>query len=329
MPRSRRAALGGRSARDGREPSAARPAAEGGRRSRVVCRTQTLAHRQDARQAEQAEVLRRQSLRPIFHAKAGDLTEIAEVARQERRIRDQGDARNSQVHRFDAPALAPQRRKSILRFVTERQDVHSQKPSPQQFKLFVGFDHLVVGSCALEIGLPALDLLLKANDGCRDVVGRQLVEAGQQSITGRSLPALQDGEMVGVEQDGHESLLFPGSAPANLSPKANDLREVGIACKASNDLSIPRLPGPLRQARLQVGEFLLDQGDPFFQFSRVRRHLLDYCAIALQNQVSMPLAACKPTAQQFSHSARVALKPLPPNGIPFRDGSYVAGFLCG
>ena len=57
----------------------------------------------------------------------------------------------------------------------------------------------------------------------RNVVRRELIQPSQQRVAGRLLAPLQDGQMVGVENDRHQRLAFEFTT-ADEAPEANNFR---------------------------------------------------------------------------------------------------------
>ena len=76
----------------------------------------------------------------------------------------------------------------------------------------------------VEVRLPAGELFLVADDGCRDVVGGKSVESLAKPSAVRLRPALENGEVIRVEQHRH-GLAFWSIGAAQRGTQFTDFRE--------------------------------------------------------------------------------------------------------
>jgi len=88
--------------------------------------------------------------------------------------------------------------------------------TPDRLEFFVCQDYLASFPGLVQKRQPALYLLVKTDDGGRDVVGRESIQARQQTVRRRLFLPLQNRQMIRIENDG-QGLLAPALAAADLS----------------------------------------------------------------------------------------------------------------
>jgi len=112
-----------------------------------------------------------------------------------------------------------------------------------------------------------LNLLLKAHNRGRDVVGGEIRQASQQAIACRLFPPLQDGQVIGVQQDGHVRSTFQFSR-SDQATQTNNLAMVLVALKIAEDLAIPRRCLAFGKRSLHSRQFMFKTGQSCFEFLR-------------------------------------------------------------
>lgn len=183
-------------------------------------------------------------LGPIFDAETGDLFEINVIAREDDRGCFQTDTGNAKIHGADPDALLSQFRKPVFRLGAKRNHIHLAERSPDDLQFAVRTHHVFRSAASIQVGHPSFHKLVETDDRGRDVVCRILCQPGDESIALRLASAMQDRQVVGVEQEGHRRLLRSFGA-AKVLAETNDFRVCLVPLEFANDPLPPRGVVPL------------------------------------------------------------------------------------
>jgi hypothetical protein len=126
------------------------------------------------------------------------------------------------------------------------------------------------------IGQATLNLLMKTDNACGNIVWGKPIKPVEQSIAGGLLFPFQDGKVVCVEKHRHEGSPFDLSL-ANQTAEAGDLGKGFIAGKDSDDFTVPRVTLLPANDSLELCEFLFDPCQSRFQLSCSLRHGFIIC----------------------------------------------------
>lgn len=104
-------------------------------------------------------------IQPVLGSQAGHLPEVARVSTQQRGIVGKGDARDLQIHRADAHALAAEIEKQFGRFGIPREDRPISEDFDLPLEFGVGRDLAMRVEMAIYFCEPAAHLLFHCDHG--------------------------------------------------------------------------------------------------------------------------------------------------------------------
>jgi hypothetical protein len=146
-----------------------------------------------------------------------------------------------------------------------------------------------------------------------DIVRGYSVQLCAQDVAGRLFPPLQNGQVIGVEKDGHARLPFE-LALSDEPAKAGDFRECRIVLEASHDFFVPRLAALASQRSLHLGDFLFDAFQSCLELSCRLRHACIILTIALAGKELCPIPSTSDQNGKSRH--RRPLEPYVSGRIP-------------